>query len=280
MNRRTICRFTLVALTLVPFLAAGSAQAARQQDVLVLPARQRTVALALDVRAMRDMVMITYRGTASTATPLMHIWSSSANAWKELAPEAYAIGQFMPSQPGTLFLIGSDVPASVIEGAAQAAKVVRIDSVSIPEIANTLNQHVKFSSREWKALAERHGMQTRDQNYERRKWGRFGPPTSARSAEEVPQEVTESMENAVAAPVVAELLKAAKNNVEATAPVTKPVEAAAPIVLDASAGPSLEPDAAVLPAATVQPAPPVIKEKASVPQADLPTIDDLLPENK
>lgn len=288
MNITPVSRFNLIALTLVPFLAAGSAQAARQQDVLVVQARQRTVALALDVRAMRDMVMITYRGTASTGTPLMHVWSPSANAWQELAPEAYAVGQFMPSQPGTLFLIGSDVPASVIDGAAQAAKVVRIDSVSIPEIANTLNQHLNFSTREWKALAERHGMQTRDLNYEQRKWGRFGPPSSERPApekpampdEQMPQELTESLDAAASAPVVAELMKAARNDTEAPAPAVEP-EAPAPIKLDAAAGAPLEPEAAVAPVVvTTPPLSPVSEEKGAVPQAALPTIDELRPEDK
>ncbi len=279
MHNRPAYRFILIALTLVPFLATGTAQAARKQDVLVVPARQRTVALALDVRAMRDMVLITYRGTASTGTPLMHVWSSSANAWQELAPEAYAIGQFMPSQPGTLILIGNDVPASVIEGAAQAEKVIRIDSVSIAEMANLLNQHLNFSSREWKALAERHGMQTRDLNYEKRKWGRFGPPKSERTDEQMPQEVTESPEAAVAAPEVADPVETAKPDIAATAPETKP-EAAAPIVIDASAGAPLEPEAAVPQAATEKPAPPVIEETGAEPQAALPTIDNLIPENK
>lgn len=258
MHGRPVSRLNLIALVLVPFLAAGSVQAARRQDVLVVPARQRTVALALDVRAMRDMVMITYRGTASTGTPLMHVWSSSANAWQELAPEAYAIGQFMPLQPGTLFLIGSDVPASVIDGAAQAAKIVRIESVSIPEIANTLNQHLNFSAREWKALAERHGMQTRDLNYEKRKWGRFGPPSSEQPALEKPSMPEEDMPDELTP--------------EAPAPE---------VVLDAAAGAPLEPEAAVAPVVVATPpVTPVIEEKGSVQQIALPTIDDLLPENK
>jgi len=276
MKNSTICRFSLIALTLVPFLA-GNAQAARRQDVLVVPVRQRTVALALDVRAMRDLVLITYRGTASTGTPLMHIWSPAANAWQELAPESYAIGQFMPSQPGTLFLIGNDVPASVIEGAAQAAKVVRIDSVSISEIANTLNQNLKFTPREWTALAERHGMQTRDLNYERRKWGRFGPPPSERPEAEIPQESTVSPEVAVADP---EVTAPVTSEVESTTPATIKPEVVAPIVLDASAGAPLAPEAAVSPSANEAPVAPVIEGKKSVPEVALPTIDELLPENK
>lgn len=285
MNSRSIPRFILVTLAALPLLGAGSAQAARKQDVLVVPARQRTVALAFDVRAMRDLVMITYRGTASTKNPLMHVWSPSANAWQELSAEAYAFGQFSPSQPGTLFLIGSDsdLPASVIEGASQASKVVRIDSISMAEIANMLNEHLKFSPREWKALADRHGLQTTDLNYERRKWGRFGPPPSARTGvqtapafpdDEFPQDITEVHPATEVAPV--------KTN-EATAPAAiVPQAPPAPIVLDPSAaGASLEPEAATpMVVATPPVTPVVIEEKGAKTPTVLPTIGELLPEDK
>jgi len=300
MHSSSIRGFILFTMAMVSVLTAGSAQAARK-DVLVVPARQRTVALAFDVQAMRDLVMITYRGTASTGSPLMHVWTPSAKAWRELSPEEYAFGQFMTSQPGTLFLVGTDhdLPASVIEGAAQAAKVIRIDSISMAEVANTLDQHLKFSTREWKALSERHGLQTRDLNYERRKWGRFGPPPSARPAEpektvfpddEFPQDMTESPDAATdtadavpAEPKTDDATTSVDGGTptEAPAPVIEPAiepviepETPEPFVLDASAGAPLEPEAAVPPAV------PAIEEKGATPPADLPTIDELLPEDK
>lgn len=285
MYSRTISRFALVALAMLPVLFAGHAEAARKQDVLVVPARQRTVALAFDVRALRDLVMITYRGTAATEAPLMHVWSPSANAWQELSAEAYAFGQFMSTQPGKLFLIGTDrdLPASVIAGASQAAEVVRIDSISMAEMANTFNQHMKFSPREWRTLSERHGLQTRDLNYERRKWGRFGPPPSAQPdvqtvpefpEDEFPEDMTETQPAAAVAPVKTEEPKA---TVE-IAPEAPP----APIVLDASAGAPLEPEAATAPVVVATPpvTPVAIEEKGATPPTDLPTIGELLPEDK
>jgi hypothetical protein len=278
----------MVTLAALPLLGTGRADAARKQDVLVVPTRQRTVALAFDVRAMRDLVMITYRGTASTQNPLMHVWSPSANAWQELSAEAYAFGKFTTSQPGTIFLIGSDsdLPASVIEGASQASKVVRIDSISIAEMANIFNQHLAFSPREWKALAERHGLQTTDLNYERRKWGRFGPPPSERTgvqkapvfpADELPKDIEQGIPTREATPVK---INQKQTTPAAVAPPTPP----APITLDVSAaGASLEPEAAATPSVIATPpvTPVVIEEKgARTPPTALPTIGDLLPEDK
>ncbi len=284
MHGRSVSRLVLVALAALP-LFGSSVLAAHKQDVLVVPARQRTVALAFDVRAMRDMVMITYRGTAATKTPLMHVWSPSANAWQELSAEAYAFGQFTPGQLGTLFLIGADrdLPASVIEGGSQAATVVRIDSISMAEIANTLNQHLSFSTREWAALAERHGLKTTDLNYERRKWGRFGPPRSDRPAEpaksafpddELPQDIPEAPEPQAEPAPVQEPVPVAP-----PAPVIEP-EQPAPFVLDASVGAPLEPEKVAVPVVVATPpvTPVVIEEKGAT--AALPTIGELLPEDK
>jgi hypothetical protein len=65
----------------------------------------------------------------------------------------------------------------------------------------------------------------------------------------------------------------AEGVIEETTPAIEP-KAVAPIVLDASEGALLTPET------NGKPGLPVIEEKGSVPQADLPTIDDLLPENK
>ena len=291
MYNRTVRRLIQLTLITLPLLGMHHANAA-SRDVLVVPARRRTVAMALDVRALRELTLITYRGTAATEVPLMHVWSPSANAWQELANEDYQFGQFMPSQPQTLFLIGTDrdLPASVIEGASQAASVVRIDSVSMADIANTLNGHFEFSSREWRALAERHGLQTTDLNYERRKWGRFGPPPSAKpdgpeakpefpddefpvEADDVPVDMEVTSDPPVAAPpAVAD--QADDMHMVVTPPVAVKPPPPPPIVLDAATEAPLEPEAA--PPVTA----PAGEQKGATPQAHLPGIYELLPEDK
>lgn len=289
MYNRTVRRLVLLNLVTLPIFGMHQANAA-SRDVLVVPARQRTVAMALDVRALRELTLITYRGTATTEVPLMHVWSPSANAWQELSTEAYAFGRFMNVQPQTLFLIGTDrdLPASVIEGASQASKVIRIDSVSMADIANTLNGHFKFSSREWRALAERHGLQTTDLNYERRKWGRFGPPPSAKPdvpaakpafpddefpAEDVSADTEVTSDPSVATPP-AVVDQTADMQMVATPPVEVAPPPQPPILLDATAEAPLEPEAA--PPVTA----PTREQKGETPQADLPAISELLPEDK
>lgn len=200
----SICTLAIVTAAFPAFCPAAARDA--KNDVIVVPARNRMIALAFDVQALRDVVMISYKGTAATADPLLHVWNRKTQQWEELGVQEYSIGQFMPAQPNNLYLIGTDrdLPPSVLSGAAQARSVIRIDTISIAEIVNILNQSMNFSEKEWKALAKRHGLETRDLNYERRKWGRFGapgtriaPPKPAVGMVESPEEEIPAVDAAV-----------------------------------------------------------------------------------
>lgn len=233
-------RLSFLTFTVVTFLCAFSGpNASAKNDVIIVPARQRMVALAFDIQSLRDLVMITYRGTTDTEQPLLHVWEPKTKAWRELSSDGFSVGQFMSSQPDTIYLVGTEnsIPKMVIEGAAQARTVVRIDSISIAEVVNTLDQTMKFSESEWAALQERHGLQTRDLNYERRKWGRFGPPPGTVKASDEPavQEEVPVME-APSADHVEPLPEAT----EATAED----QASTPFVMDNNASQPLAPDEA------------------------------------
>lgn len=279
LKRHTIC---LLSLVLVSTLAGiTGAAAAAKSDVLVVPDRQRMVALAFDVQALRPIVLVTYRGNALSKAPLLHVWNSRSNAWNQISPEDFLFGRYMPAQPNNLYLVGadSDLPPSVIEGAGQARNVIRINSLNIAAAANIFNETMKFSGREWKTLSTRHGLQTRDLNVDKRKWGRFGPPGSrieppraAREAtvsEDVMAKEDATLETAVdasnaeipaeetAAPPAEE---AAVRTAEEAAVIpagenAAPPEAASPFIPDASAGQPLDPDdlPATMPAADLPP---------------------------
>jgi hypothetical protein len=80
-----------------------------------------------------------------------------------------------------MILVGysADLSATVIAGASQAKKVTRIDTLNLVTIVNTLDKSMKFTPREWKVLAKRHRLEIKDMNYERRRWGRYGPRKKA-----------------------------------------------------------------------------------------------------
>jgi len=177
MNRAVKMGLMMVAVTGI--LGAESFAARRRSvDVLVVPSRYTIIQLAFDIVALRGAALIAYDGSGQESETVLHFWDGNTRAWKRLSAEEYAMGAFVASELDEMFLIGgdSDLPVDVIAGASQAGKVTRIDTLNLMTVVNTLNTSMKFSRREWQTLAERHGLQIKDLNAERRRWGRYGPP--------------------------------------------------------------------------------------------------------
>jgi hypothetical protein len=154
------------------------AYAAGEDGVLVVPSRYTVIQLAFDVAALRDTTLISYQKSDTGKDPVLYVWNSTASAWKSISIGEYSIGAFSTAVPKEMILIGSDgdLPASIIDGASQAEKVTRIETLNAADIVNKLDQSMKFTPSEWKALANKHGFTIKDNNEERRRWGRYGPP--------------------------------------------------------------------------------------------------------
>ncbi len=187
MCRRSIGLSWVAIVTGTALCALTPRSHAAEIDILIIPARSRVIALAFDVHALRGTRLISYR--SGPGTPLLHYWDAPARHWRQLTVEEYSFGKFMPQPARTIYLVGTDavLPAAVIEGAGQGHALIRIQSVNIADIVNVLNQTLKFTTREWRDLAQRHGLETRDENHERRRWGRFGKPGSPRHETIQPQ---------------------------------------------------------------------------------------------
>ena len=179
MIKRHLTKLCL-ALVATAALFTTTAAAARRNnaDVLVVPSRYTIVQFAFDIVAMREVALVAYDNNSGSEEPLLHAWDADNGSWKRITADEYAVGAFSSREPEEMILIGSDeiLPAAVIAGASQAKNVTRIDTLSLMTVVNTLNKRMKFSSREWSLLAERHGLKIKDLNYERRRWGRYGPP--------------------------------------------------------------------------------------------------------
>ena len=155
-----------------------SAYAAGENSVLVVPARYTVVQFAFDIEFLRDATLISYEKSDAGKDPVLYLWDSADSAWKSISLDEYSVGSFSRYVPKEMVLIGSrrELPASIIDGASQAEKVTRIDTLNIADIANTLDKSMKFTLPEWKALANKHRFTIKDENEERRRWGRYGPP--------------------------------------------------------------------------------------------------------
>lgn len=161
-----------------------------QNDVIVAPARHATLAFVFDVQALRNVHIISYRQGSAPETPKLFIWEPRQRQWAPIDMDEFAFGTYMRRQPEKLFLIGTDrdVPTTLLEAAGHARHVIRIDSLSLAQAANTLNQHLNFSTREWRRLGDRNSIELKETVDERHQWGRWGPPPSYREQETVTEQ--------------------------------------------------------------------------------------------
>ncbi len=276
MSRTHTLRQVSLALVITTMGLAAPSMAAKN-DVIIVPARARILALAFDVYSLRGGSLVTYRGNAMSTAPLLHAWNTRRGEWQEMTLDEFTFGKFMPSPPDNLYIIGtaSDVPPGIIDGAMQARKVIRIETLNMAETANAFHVNMKFSQREWRSLADRHGLQTKDLNYERRRWGRFGPPGTHHAASPPAIEPVPALDD--------ELPPATEDAVIAEAP--PPVVVATPPVVfipDASAHQPLEPEE--IPAA-IDSTPAVEGKGMPAPVSDTPpqatpVFETLAPEDK
>lgn len=170
--RTAILFATVLSLTVSSALAAS----ARRKDVLVVPARYRTVQIGFDIHALRNPALISYETPAQGG--LVHIWQPQSATWRRLLKQDVEFGQYMSYDVGQVIVIGvpEELPEVLAGRFISDHAILWIESLSSADIFNTLNQRYQFTPSEWRALANRYKLKIKDVNEQRRRWGRFGPP--------------------------------------------------------------------------------------------------------
>ncbi len=271
--------FVLAALSAILIMPvyAGSGRA---QDVLVVPARHRIVQFAFDISALRDTALVAYDEAPDGEGTVLHAWDDDAESWILLTADEFAIGAFSDLELRDMFLLGSDddLPSIIITGASQAKSVTRIDSLNLKDVANGLNASMRFKSREWKALSKRHGLQIKDLNYERRRWGRYGPPSKKQPAtptstqsDAIDPEPVEEPETS-AAPMEEQPIEDPELDIGPTAEEKGLELAPEAQVTEPEPAPNAESDEVSEPEPEADPEP--VVEKELPPQPEIPDVDE------
>jgi len=198
MFNKKILRGSFIAIALAA-LSCTSTFAARYNstdDVLIVPARHTVIQLAGDIEALRGIALIAYSRHMDTKETVLHAWNSQERAWDRLTLNEYAMGTFVQGELNEMIIVGNDtdLPSEILASASMAKKVTRINTLSSVEIVNTLNKSMSFRPREWRALSERHGLKTKDLNYEKRRYGRYGPPKKEKMLKNLESSETETAE--------------------------------------------------------------------------------------
>jgi hypothetical protein len=169
----------------VALVVAGSAwartMAVPEQYVLMVPERFRLIQFGADISALCEVPLITYDSGALSEDGGLRLfsWSPSQKIWRPLDEASFSanVGE---GRLGTVLLVGldADIP-KVLTSALTGTPVARIETLELAQVANALNTHLKFTSKQWKGLAAKHGLQLEDRNATKRKQGRYGRSNDA-----------------------------------------------------------------------------------------------------
>jgi hypothetical protein len=162
---------------------AGSSALARpkhtqETTLVIVPARPRMVQLAMDLADMRPVVVLSCRGDARAADPLLFVWTNGA--WQYVSPDDFRERRFVSEWPRQIVMIGDNhaLPALLENEAAWGADVTRLKTLSVADLINGMDPVFHFTDREWKWLARRYGLNLTDINAPRREFNPYDIPRS------------------------------------------------------------------------------------------------------
>ncbi|MBI2440015.1 MAG: hypothetical protein HYV35_01445 [Lentisphaerae bacterium] len=220
-----------LGLGLMGWVAPASSSPARETTLLVVPGRLPMVQLAFDLAELRPVAILSYRGAARAADPLLFFWVNGA--WQYVSPDDFRERRFIAAWPRRVVMLGDDqtLPALLVDEAAWGAEVTRLKTLQIAELINALDAVFHFKEREWKSLARRYGLTLTDVNAPRRKINTYDIPRSklplaSTTFKQQQDDVPPAVLVEESAPVTPTTAKAAKKGSKPSLAV--PVEESAP----------------------------------------------------
>jgi len=158
--------------------AFGIAASRGADTVLIVPARPGVLQLAFDLENMRDLTIVSFRGKPNSTEPLIHVWTG--NNWQYVSFDDFCSLQFLGQAPKTAIVIGDDqtVPKALLQGMTWSCKIERLPTMNAADLINGLDPYFKFSSREWKRLADSYGLKLEDVNAPKRAFNPYNIPRS------------------------------------------------------------------------------------------------------
>ncbi|MBI2438044.1 MAG: hypothetical protein HYV36_04425 [Lentisphaerae bacterium] len=146
-----LCLMLGLGLELMASAAPARPNAAQETTLLVVPARLPMVQLAFDLAELRPVAVLSYRGSARAADPLLFFWAGGA--WQYVSPDDFRERRFIAAWPRQVVL-------------------------QMAELINALDAVFHFKAREWQRLARRYNLTITDVNTPRREFNTYDVPRS------------------------------------------------------------------------------------------------------
>jgi hypothetical protein len=176
---RVLCCLGLcIGMELAGSSALARPKHAQETTLVIVPARPRIVQLAMDLANMRPVVVLSCRGDARAANPLLFVWTNGA--WQYVSADDFRERRFVSEWPRQVIMIGDDhaLPAMLEDEVACGANVTRLKTLSLADLINGMEPVFHFTDREWKWLARRYDLNLTDINAPRREFNPYDIPRS------------------------------------------------------------------------------------------------------
>lgn len=152
-----------LALVVLASAAAYASPRGRSFDLIVAPARYSVLQVMFDVAANRPAVLVSYQGEATTAEPLLHVWSGTA--WNPITLHDLREISFVEKTPNRAVLLGGDdlLPVSVRDALAWMPEVVFVRDLHNANLLNEFGRLQKWTKREWQWFSTRYNLVLEDE---------------------------------------------------------------------------------------------------------------------
>lgn len=175
-------RVTLAAgLSLVSTLATAGTKEAVPSLVLLVPSRYAFVKTAQDLATLRPITVVSYSATNASS---MYLWDGKSAKWSPLDAAAFAAGTGFDVS-SQMIVLGTDVATvNMLSTSAKtwATKTTSLPKFDLVKVINAANDVLHFSDTEWDWLKARYNLSFKDENAQRRRYGKYGDPKENKKA--------------------------------------------------------------------------------------------------
>ncbi|NLB54914.1 MAG: hypothetical protein GX811_03970 [Lentisphaerae bacterium] len=177
--RRFCSGILFVIIAFSTFIGAQGALT-KKQILLVVPARQRPLQVAFDMRDFKSTLLLSYEQGAQPDQLAIHMWSEASQKWLMLSLDDLQHGDFIVRSPRAVIVVAehNQLPIPILEAVSRWKDVTVIESIQPAEMLNVFNSAYKFRASEWEWLSKRYGFELEDLNRDVRKFNPYTIPQS------------------------------------------------------------------------------------------------------
>lgn len=169
-------RLFLVAVALAAGLVVPVQAGQGDYTLIVAPARYSVIQMSFDLIKKRSAVLVSYRGEATTAEPLLYAWNGTE--WVYVSLQDYREVRFVQDPPKQVVLLGDEntLPASLKQATGWAKNVQTVKALDNAALVNEFGRLFKWSKEEWQWFAGRYNLSLQDESEPYRKSSWYDQP--------------------------------------------------------------------------------------------------------